>query len=832
MNQGFTFVRGSRYHKAKLVKTASSKALQISLLLLTVAGVVGGAYLLLVNLKFGYSLLGLAIIPAMLRTWLRRDILRLDENAPANIQSGRIDELVTADLVEVVANAQTPQALWGSLHDYWQHRFIINRFGLDHHYINSVVSPNPNDATIVWQSAINMMQHYGQKHVTGGMLTTSILLTSQAVEQYLHSVNLTAEDILRGLDWQMNFIDRFMSNKVRQLFGGIGRDFAAGFTPIIDQFSHNISQEIENGNLEFSGAGRKQLIDAMEATLARPNRNSVVLVGDIGVGKTELVYSLASRLIRGDTAGVLRYDQVSMPSITAISTALNKGFGLEDIMTQILAEAVHARNMMLFLDEAQLFFGNQPGAVDISQILLPIVQQSRVRLIMALTPADWHKLTSINPSLSQLFTKIEVPPADELQTIQILGDMAFGLEMQSKKFITYQALVAAYKLAARYIQGKAFPARAVDLLEDSLNYAEDQVVTEDSVARAVETITNTKVASAGAEEKTQLLNLENAIHERMVNQSRAVSVVSNALRRLRAGVRDPKRPAGSFLFLGPTGVGKTELARSLAATYFGNEANMIRLDMSEFQSKADVARLLQATSQQAAGSNFLRLVTQKPFSVILLDEIEKAHPDVLNLLLQMLDEGNLTDSAGTKINFKEAIIICTSNAGADEIRRHISAGQQLENFEHELTDELINKNIFRPELVNRFDAVVLFRPLTRPELKQIAAIMMASVNKTLADQGIKVTLSDDALEYLAEAGYDPRFGARPMRRTIQDLVENNIAQKILRGEAATGSTINFTRQDLQPVEAPVASPTQAPSEAPPVTVDQPPSIPPPKDQYR
>jgi ATP-dependent Clp protease ATP-binding subunit ClpC len=319
-------------------------------------------------------------------------------------------------------------------------------------------------------------------------------------------------------------------------------------------------------------------------------------------------------------------------------------------------------------------------------------------------------------------------------------------------------------------------------------------MTAESVQQAVEKTKGVKVAKAEAPEADVLLHLEDKIHERMINQVRAVKVIAAALRRGRAGVADPKRPIGSFLFLGPTGVGKTELARSLAATYFGDERRMIRLDMSEYQQESDVSRLL-ATGGTSSKSLILQ-IREQPFSVVLLDEVEKAHPNILNLMLQILDEGQLTDEKGKASSFKNAIIIATSNAGSTEITQRVGAGDKLETFERPLIEKLISEGKFKAELINRFDETVLFRPLNKEELAQVASLMLASVNHTLSNQNISVKLTDAALAKVVEAGYDPEFGARPMRRALQKLVEDAVAKKVLAGEAKPGSEITLDVADL------------------------------------
>jgi ATP-dependent Clp protease ATP-binding subunit ClpA len=370
------------------------------------------------------------------------------------------------------------------------------------------------------------------------------------------------------------------------------------------------------------------------------------------------------------------------------------------------------------------------------------------------------------------------------------------MENQHKVLVSYESLIEAYRLSGRYDQDAAYPGKAIKLLGQAITHANNSIVTAESVQKAIEQTRGVKASSAAPAEADALLHLEDNIHQRMINQSHAVQVVANALRRARAGVTNPKRPIGSFLFLGPTGVGKTELAKAVAATYFGNESSMIRLDMSEYQQPDDVQRLLSTGAGTDQNSSLLMAVRNQPFSVVLLDEIEKAHPNILNLLLQMLDEGQLTDSSGKAASFKDCVIIATSNAGAQTIRGRIAHGESLESFSSQFTDQLIQSGQFKPELLNRFDEMVLFRPLNPDELGQVVQLMLGEVNKTLANQNIVVELTPAAIAKIVEVGNDPRLGARPMRRTLQKAVEDTVAQKILRGEAQPGSHIRLDAPDL------------------------------------
>ena len=297
------------------------------------------------------------------------------------------------------------------------------------------------------------------------------------------------------------------------------------------------------------------------------------------------------------------------------------------------------------------------------------------------------------------------------------------------------------------------------------------------------------------DDRKRLLNMEALIHQRMVNQTRAVSVVSDALRRARAGVRNQNRPIGTFLFLGPTGVGKTELSKALADVYFGGEGKIVRIDLNEYVRPEDVSRLIADGADDPA--SLTAQVMKQPFSVVLLDEIEKAAPEVLATLLQLLDEGILRDIKNREVSFRDAIVIATSNAGADRIREYIEHGYKLEQFEQQFTDELINSGQFRPEFLNRFDEIVLFRPFTKEELVQVLDLILEGVNATLAQQKVSVAVEYDAKLFLVERGYDPRLGARPMRRVVQKAVENTVARQMLSGSVAPGSTITVTLEQAR-----------------------------------
>lgn len=762
--------------------------------------VVGLAIYLFLQVRPVSLFVGLGLVGLMFSLWLRWDLSNNPTVYNQDIAEIALDSVVSNDIVFMINDKQSPQQILAAILDNWQTLFIFRRYQLAPNQLSSTLSDNPIASPALWNRAFLIAGQTPVKEISAGVLLVAMILENPQMDEWLSTHSMSSQDIIGGLMWEESLWQRVLMPKNRSDYGGIGRDWSAGFTPVLDRYGENISLEIADGNLDFSGVKRGHVIEQMLTNLSKDGRSNLAMVGEVGVGKTALVYALAEKLIDGkDVPNSLRYRQVVQINSAVVTAAIGQNISLEAVFNEIISNASRAGNIILYFDEAQLFFGSGGGTVDVSGILLPALQSSSISLVASFTLDDWHKLDTINPSLASLFARIDIEPSDREQTIGILQDISISLEKKGDSIVTFKAIQAAYDMAERYLRNKAMPAKAIDLLTDSMSYPIEGLITENSVAKATEIITNTKVSQASAEEKTQLINLEDLIHQRMINQSRAVQVVSDALRRSRAGVRNTGRPVGSFLFLGPTGVGKTELTKSLAAVYFGSENSMNRLDMSEYQSKADVARLLASASKDDKGSSFLQKINQNPFSVVLLDEIEKAHPDILNLLLQMLDEGILTDTAGHKVSFKEAIIICTSNAGANAIREQIAAGKNLEDFEDKLVNDLIDQNVFRPELINRFDEVVLFRPLTKEELLQVANLIIQSINQELADKKVTVTLTQPALSHLVDLGYDPRLGARPMRRVISRLVENLIAKRLLSGELKPGSQLALDVGDLQDV---------------------------------
>lgn len=773
-----------RVKKARLAATVGRGGL-IASIVVVVTGIVLTSWLEVAHhsrlggLAGGLTLLGLCWL-----AWLDWDLRRLP--AAAVNSSSTLDQLLEAGLAARLPWPATSAQILAACGSDWRASFILVRLGLHPELITASLSGEAAEAEAIWDRAIQLAKAHGAASLDAGVVLAAIILSQPKIGPYLAQLKLSPGDVEAVVGW----LERLLSTDRLEpsQYGGIGRDWAAGFTPVLDRFAHNLSRQIQQGGHHFGTLAHGPAVDTLITSLSGGAAGAAV-IGAAGAGKTSTVYALAQRLIEGE-GGPLAYRQIYSLSASAIVSSGAAPGEIEHLVLTVLSEAVAAGNVILALDEAQLFFSQGTGAVDLGRILMPIVESRRLPLILTLTPNDWQRLIASYPALTSGLTPVTLAEPEEASVVAILGDTALGIEAKRGGITTYSALSEAYRLSGRYLTEQAYPGRAIRLLELAFDHQQNQLITAESVQTAVERSLGVKVGQAQGSESDLLLNLESRIHERMINQTYAVSAVAGALRRTRAGVANPKRPVGSFLFLGPTGVGKTELARSLAAVYYGAETNLVRLDLSEYQNPGDVERLL------AADSTFLSAVRSSPFSVVLLDELEKAHPNLLNLLLQLLDEGRLTDVSGRAISFKDAVVIATSNAGADDIRQRIEAGKELSAFEEELTNKLISAGTFKPELLNRFDEIVLFRPLNQAELTQVVGLLLKEVNVTLANQKISVSLTDAAIAQLVKEGYDPKLGARPMRRMVQRRVEDAVAGQILREQAKAGDSIKLDVGDL------------------------------------
>ncbi|HYG83425.1 MAG TPA: ATP-dependent Clp protease ATP-binding subunit [Verrucomicrobiae bacterium] len=783
-----------RARKARFARKLT-KPVRVSAALLMLLLILGGAGMLLYSMAVGWLLLGVSSLGVMLLFWWKHELQAI----PPDPKGQSIDAFLDSELLGLLPERPTPNSVAEAAMQASGGHFMIARFGLGPAFLQHFAAEDPGQMQAIWQKAMALKQQFATAGISTPMIAVSLLQASPEATNLLAHMQLDEADVIDGVRWYHHVQDLINKHKTPRRTGGIARDWSFGFTPYLARFGVNVSTNIARGGLlSVQLEAHDQALAQMLDVFSTGGRQNVALVGPAGSGKTTIVHAFAELLLDGAAhiPANLRYHQViSLDAAALIASAPGRG-ELEQLVNQLLVEAYKAKNIIICLDDAQLFFEEGVGSVDISNVLLPILEGRALRIILTMDEQRWLQISQRNPALANALNRVTIAPATKEETLRVLQDHLIVLEFQHKVTVMYQALLEAYRLSERYIHELAMPGRSLKLLEAATSYADDGLVSAPSVQAAIEKTYNIKVGVANtSEERERLLNMEQLIHQRMINQTRAVNVVSNALRRARAGVRNQNRPIGTFLFLGPTGVGKTELSKALADVYFGGENQLVRLDLNEYVGPGDVARLIADGAEDP--HSLTAQVLKQPFSVVLLDEIEKAHPNVLATLLQLLDEGILRDVRNREVSFRDAIIIATSNAGADTIREYIDAGYELEQFEEPFINQLITSQAFRPEFLNRFDEIVVFRPLTKDELLQVVDLILVGVNKNLALQKMSITVSEEAKRYLVDAGYDPRLGARPMRRIVQRTVENLFAKRMLAGQVAPGEVIAVSLDDVK-----------------------------------
>ena len=790
----------SRSVKARFAAPFDSQFVRLALWFVIFSSLLGWLWgVFVVGTMTAHLLLGISGTVSVLLVWYYGELKELTPVSDTAVITD-ISQVLSRQLLAKIRKDMSPLDLAQAISNQQGAYFFAARFAIGPEFFKNFSSKDPAALPLVWQKSLEVLHKTKADRIDSAVLVAALVISIPDNDAVLAHLQLDAEDILGGVSWHHHMQAMMERHREKRHYGGIGRDLSFGWAPLLNHVGYNITNSLQTGGiLRRPVDSRLQTIDQIVHLLAQPGRRNATLVGEAGVGKTTLVYTLAQKLLQDPKSvpAQLRYQQViELDAAHLIANAKGRG-QLEELLIRIFNEAIAAKNVVIFLDEAQLFLREGTGSVDLSSILLPVLEGGALKLIVALDSQEWLRLAQTNPGLVQSLNRVVVNPLDFDETVQVIEDETLVIEGKHDVVLMNQAIKEAYKLAERFIHEQAFPGRALKLLDAAAGFPEQKhFVTAKSVQEAVEKSFDVKVQAADSfEEKDKLLNLESLIHQRMINQTRAVKLVSDALRRARTGVGNDKKPIGTFLFLGPTGVGKTELSKALADVYFGGQDRIVRVDLNEFSHADDTNRLLAVGATDPY--SLCAQIAKQPFSVVLLDEIEKAHPNVLNLLLQLLDEGMLRDAQNKPISFRDSIIIATSNAGAEQIRAHIDKGQQLEQFEEELVNELIDSQVFRPEFINRFDEVILFRPLTKPELMQVVDLLMAGINKGLAARKITVKLTDAAKGLLVDKGYDPRLGARPLRRVVQRSVENVVAQRLLAGSITPGQTLELDAPELQ-----------------------------------
>jgi len=644
---------------------------------------------------------------------------------------------------------------------------------------------------------------YNQKrpYIDSLDMILSAFSQSAALKQAAFSRQLKDADIYNIVFWVRSLFEKeerhFWERSVDSLGPGFSRVWEGGWTLETEKYSINITNQVLSGQAQNHLVGKENIILQVEEVLSRSNKRNVILVGEAGVGKTTVVYALAEKSITGQLPAAIKYKRFLEIDLTSLLSSIGAGGVLEERLKNLFTEVSHAGDVVLFIPQIEYLATNEGGGVDITGLVLETVKEGRLQIIGTTTRASYKEYIEGKSAFADSFEVVEIPEPTKDEAVRILEEAAANIERKTGISVTYRALEKTVELAQKYLVDRVLPGKAIDLLDEAAAASSLQkqgILQPEVIEQIVSAKTKTPVTKAeGAEAKT-LLNLEAELHKRIIDQEEAINAISEAVRRARTLSKEGTRPVGTFLFLGPTGVGKTETAKALAAVYFGSEEKIIREDMSEFQEESSINRLIGAPPGKEGykpGGHFTEAVRQNPFTVILLDEFEKAHPKIQEAFLPVLDEGKLEDSSGRRIIFTNTIIIATSNAGAEFIRESIQKAVAVPEIKIGLLEKLQAEGIFKPEFLNRFDDIILYKPLTKDQVKQVTQLMIDQLMVQMKKQDVEIIVSDSALSWLSEKGYDPAYGARPLRRIIQNQVEDSLARKILSGELPRGGKVSI-----------------------------------------
>lgn len=770
------------------------------------------AWLLLpVFIVWQFGVFGLIVLGIL---WLGYGIARWEQ--PRKVIAGPLaegdqpEEYTTPEVEQMLELAQgSSRELLTQVLDGRSARQVLGRLGYDKKALLQAGEDKwgqlggvlPEEA---FRVAYEVALELGSKHIH----TQHLLLA------LLRQVDFQAQDTKGAVEWLRKegqwrhppalWDERYQPGPL----GGFNRSWTGRATPTLDRYSWDLTAAAQKGQLPGLIGKDKPLREALRI-LEKSGRQNVILVGDPGCGKTSLVYGMANAVIRGTEYRGLQDRRIVSLDIGKLSAGAKTGGELQERLVGLVEELEGSRNVILFIDEIHNAVA-AGGGVDTSLIfstLEPHLSAGRFQVIGATSWNNYRKYIEPNEAFARLFELVEIPEASPQETLEVLEWVGLDLERERGVTLSYPALKATVELSKSFIHDRVLPDKAVGVLEEVVSAVARERPGEAVLVTDVEQVISEKakmpVGKIQEGESEVLLKLEEKMHERLIGQDAAVKAAADAIRRARVGLREGDRPIASLLFVGPTGVGKTEMAKTLAEAFFGDEKRMVRVDMSEYQEAGSVNRLIGAPAPPAGGwgqaaepGQLTDAVRRNPYSLLLLDEMEKAHPRILDIFLQVLEDGRLTDAAGHTVDFTNVLLIFTSNAGSSLIYEGLRQGQEIDALTDDLRREL--EKAFRIEFLNRFDGIIIFKPLTQPQVEKIARMKLARLTKLLRkDKKVEVTFSEGLIKRLAREGYDPALGARPLRRLIQDRLESPLAMKILQGEIKEGGQVEVGEEILQ-----------------------------------
>ncbi len=623
--------------------------------------------------------------------------------------------------------------------------------------------------------------------------------------QFLFAHGIQKKDLIAIVEWvfereiSRQTRSRWWSREYLGRIPGIGKNWSYGQIHTIERFAREIP-ELDGDEYEIHDVYGSKELKALESILARDRAANAIVVDNNREGSIHIVARL-NRLLEAGTALIqLQHKRLIMLDSGLISSGAKSKSDFEITTMEVLHEAHNAGNVILVLEDFPTFLNSaETFGTDLPALFEPYLTSSNLQIIALADVDRFHRKIESNIALMNHFDRILVENADTQNTIRVLENEAAMLESRTGVFFTYPSLTTVAESAERYFPDGIMPNQAVDLLFEvapKLAVQGKRIVRKEDILSLVQVKTGIPMGEVTAGERDKLLNLEGILHHRIIGQEEAVVSISNAVRRARSGINNPNRPLASFLFLGPTGVGKTETTKALGEVFFGKDTQILRLDMSEYSSGDALSKLIGSFAAGKSGV-LATILREHPYGVLLLDEFEKTTPEVMNLFLQVLDEGFFSDMDGKRINARNLLIIATSNAGSDLIWDALKKGDDLSHSKELIMDSLISTRMFKPELLNRFDGVIIFHPLGVDHLEKIARLQLEKLKSRLAERGINLLINDDLVKYLMTYGTDPKFGARPMNRAIQDKIEQVIAEKMIRGTVVPGSEVALTGADLK-----------------------------------